>query len=195
MNRLAGARPRTPSVAVRLAWFALGASYVLVLAGIALRLLVEPFGSYSFWLEVTVNAQVFVTLGALVASKRPDHSIGWLLLGIGLAMSLQLSAGNYAAAALPMGAIAAWVAEQLRLAGLGALVFVMLLFPTGRLPSRRWRTVGWLALIGLGALFVRVGTTLASEAGPWIRMFPARSASVHSCPSCASGRTFSNPSR
>ena len=152
-----GRRPRTPSAAVRLAWFALGASYVLVLAGIALRLLVEPVGSYPFWLEVTVNAPVFVTLGALVASKRPDHSIGWLLLGIGLAMSLQLAAGNYAAAALPMGAIAAWIAEQLRLAGLGALVFVMLLFPTGRLPSRRWRTVGWLALIGLGALFVREG--------------------------------------
>jgi hypothetical protein len=45
---------------------------------------------------------------------------------------------------LPAGAVAAMAAEQLRIAGLGMLLAVMLLFPTGRPPSRRWWPVAWL---------------------------------------------------
>jgi hypothetical protein len=54
---------------------------------------------------------------------------------------------------------AAWVAEELRLAVLGALVLALLLFPTGRLPSRRWRVVLWLGVIGLVALMANEGLT------------------------------------
>jgi hypothetical protein len=111
-----------------------------------------------------VNAPVLAIVGALVAARRPDHPIGWLFTGMGLAASVALVLGGYAAAALsgeglPAGAVAAWGAEELRLATLGALVLVLLLFPTGRLPSRRWRVVLWLGVIGLVALMANEDLT------------------------------------
>jgi hypothetical protein len=42
---------------------------------------------------------------------------------------------------------------------LGALVLALLLFPTGRLPSKRWRVVLWLGIIGLVALMADEGLT------------------------------------
>lgn len=86
------------------------------------------------------------TLGALVAMRRPDHPVGWLLAGMGffIALGLLLSAWvKYGALARP-GALPAadWLAGfepgtfhvWLVLAG-----FVMLLTPDGRLPSPAWR--------------------------------------------------------
>ena len=90
----------------------------------------------------------FATVGALLAWKRPANPIGWLLSGIGLA---------YAAADLGVALLARFSATQLLgnwlgwgfLFGIGLLVFAVLLFPTGTLPSRRWRPVGWAAAAGL----------------------------------------------
>jgi hypothetical protein len=103
---------------------------------------------------------VLGTLGALVAARRPEHPIGWLFAGIGLAGGVQLVAGNYAMAALaapalPAGAVAAVAAELLRIAGLGLLLAVMLVFPTGRPPSRRWWPVAWLGLAGVAGYMAR----------------------------------------
>ena len=145
---------RTGPAAARLAWAALGGSLLLVLVGVGVRELGPRAGAYPFWGEVTVNVVVLGTLGALVAARRPGHPVGWLFAGMGLAGAAQLVAGNYAMAAradpaLPAGAVAALAAEELRIAGFGMLLAVMLLFPTGRLPSRRWRPVAWLALVGV----------------------------------------------
>ncbi|HEV3398675.1 MAG TPA: hypothetical protein VG693_05240, partial [Actinomycetes bacterium] len=87
-------------------------------------------------------------------ARRPEHPVGWLFVGIGLAGAVQLVAGNYAMAAradpaLPGGDIAAVAAEELRIAGLGMVTAVMLLFPTGRLPSPRWRPMAWAGAAGL----------------------------------------------
>jgi hypothetical protein len=157
MGAAGGARAgggATGSAAAWLAWTGLGCSLLLVLVGIGLRELGPRAGAYPFWGEVTVIVVVLGTLGALVAARRPRHPVGWLFAGMGLAGAAQLVAGNYAMAAhadpaLPAGAVAAVAAEELRIAGFGMLLAVMLLFPTGRLPSRRWRPVGWLALVGV----------------------------------------------
>ena len=146
----------------RLAWATLGCSLLLVLAGIGLRVLGPRAGAYPFWGEVVVIVVVLGTLGALVAARRPKHPVGWLFAGIGLAGGCQLVAGNYAMAALadpelPAGAVAAMAAEQLRIAGLGMLLAVMLLFPTGRPPSRRWWPVAWLGLAGVAGYLARTG--------------------------------------
>jgi hypothetical protein len=89
----------------------------------------------------------FATVGALLAWKRPGNPIGWLLSATGLA---------YAAGALSVLllhfhrtlTLASWVGWTFLL-GIGLCVFVVLLFPTGHLPSRRWQPVAWAAGVGL----------------------------------------------
>jgi hypothetical protein len=83
---------------------------------------------------------------------------------MGLAGGAQLVAGNYAMAAradpaLPAGAVAAVAAEQLRILSFGMLLAAMLLFPTGRLPSRRWWPVAWLGVVGTAAYMANEALT------------------------------------
>ena len=95
----------------------------------------------------------FPVVGAVIASKRPMNPIGWICLAVGLLWMLNLLAGSYAAYGLriaapgevpypaAVGALAEWLGPTTVLL-LGT--FVILLFPDGRLPSRRWRPVAWL---------------------------------------------------
>jgi hypothetical protein len=160
----AGPHRDAPRDAAWLAWSTLACSLLLVLVAAGMLLVVDRAATYDYAGVFLVNAPVLATVGALVAARRPNHPIGWLFTGIGLAWSVALVLGGYAAAALsdqglPAGAVAAWVAEELRLATLGALALALLLFPTGRLPSRRWRVVLWLWVIGLVALMANEGLT------------------------------------
>ena len=93
----------------------------------------------------------FSTVGALVASRRPENPIGWLFLAgascwvLGeLALEYAVYALVTAPGTLPAGAWAGWFGGWAR--GVGWLIialFLLLLFPTGRLPSPRWRPVLW----------------------------------------------------
>jgi hypothetical protein len=158
-----GGRETGPAAAAWLVWSVLGSTLLLLLAGVGLMLGVEPGTPYDSWLILLVNAPVFATIGAVLAARRPDHPIGWLFCGIGLANAAQLVTGSYATAAmsraLPGGAVAAWVTEELRLLAFGAIVLSLLLFPTGRLPSWRWRWVVGLGAVGLASLMAREGLT------------------------------------
>jgi hypothetical protein len=158
-----GGRGTGPAAAAWLVWSVLGSAVLLLLAGVGIVLGVEPGAPYDSWLILLVNAPVFATIGAVLAARRPDHPIGWLFCGIGLANAAQLVTGSYAAAALsralPGGAVAAWVTEELRLLAFGAIVLSLLLFPTGRLPSWRWRWVVGLGAVGLASLMAREGLT------------------------------------
>jgi hypothetical protein len=86
------------------------------------------------------------TVGAVVASRRPRHPVGWLLLAIGLLPNASMPVfayANYGLAARP-GALpgARWAALYLpafAFTALALLGFVLLLTPSGSLPSRRWR--------------------------------------------------------
>jgi hypothetical protein len=99
-------------------------------------------------------------LGGLIASRRSENPYGWLWLGFGLGLALQLLGGSYAAYALVVepGSMPAprMISRMLKLGGPLALAlapFLLLLFPTGRLPSRRWRPLAWIAGISGTALF------------------------------------------
>jgi signal transduction histidine kinase len=98
---------------------------------------------------------VYPTIGALIVSRLPRNPIGWIFCGVGLLYQLHhfaLAYANFAVAenfALPWGEYAAWFSTWVGFAGLIlAGVLLMLLFPDGRLLSRRWQVVAWVAVLG-----------------------------------------------
>jgi hypothetical protein len=116
-----------------------------------------------FWLQ---NALVVidVTVGAIVASRRPENPVGWLLCLSGVAASTSTFASLYAIYALlarpgtlPAGEASAWITAWTLPIMIGLQISYLLLFPTGRLPSRRWRWLAWLT----GA-FVLAGVVLSA---------------------------------
>jgi hypothetical protein len=108
---------------------------------------------WTSWRDQTVSLTGIIgapILGGLIASRRPRNSYGWLWLGFGLGLTLQSLAMPYEAYALVVeqGSLRAprTISHVLELGGQVALTIaplLMLLFPTGRLPSRRWRPLAW----------------------------------------------------
>src|ERR687890_89006 len=105
---------------------------------------------------------IFPLVGAMIASRRPRNPIGWLCLAIGLlwAFSGLLDYYNVYGMArpgsLPFPLAMAWVNNWLWVPSVGLLgTYVFLLFPDGRLPSKRWRPLAWLCGAVIG--FVSVG--------------------------------------
>ncbi|MET0800149.1 MAG: histidine kinase [Actinomycetota bacterium] len=107
---------------------------------------------------------LFPVVGVLIASRRPENSVGWLLLAIGVAQGLSLAGGGYASWALSAGSDAprgAVVAAALGWAWIPVVAvpatFLPLLFPDGHLPSPRWR---WFArVLALGMIAASIGIT------------------------------------
>ena len=109
-------------------------------------------------------------LGGLVASWRPENPYGWLWLGFGLGLSL-LSFGeayaSYALVAEP-GSLPAPRTVVILMETVGFVVAItllpllLLLFPNGRPPSRRWRFVAW-TVVAVGAVLLLIGPFTADE--------------------------------
>jgi hypothetical protein len=104
-----------------------------------------------------IHALGFTAVGASVTLRREASRIGWLLLSAGLVAALGafgLEYGVYAivsrAAPLPGGVLGAWLGSWTWVVYVaGILPFVLLLFPDGQVPSRRWRLVGGAAVLSV----------------------------------------------
>jgi signal transduction histidine kinase len=113
----------------------------------------------------------FCTMGALLAWKRAANPIGWLLCGTGLSYAAGGSGVllQHFSATLAFGNWLGWAF----LFGIALTVFVLLLFPTGTLPSRRWRPVAWVAAASLtgwvlgNAFATRLFTDNSHRANPF----------------------------
>jgi hypothetical protein len=101
---------------------------------------------------------VLGVVGTLIASRHPGNLIGWMLCGLALwgAVAELGEAYGYVAAerGLPGGVAGEWLIGWSWIVDVTAWVVVVLLFPNGRLPGRRWRPVIWTSLAGAVLLFV-----------------------------------------
>jgi hypothetical protein len=158
--------PVKPSTTRRAAWSICITSLVLVVATVVVYALngfapvVVDWGTAFNPIAFAPVTIAFPIVGVLIAVRRPDNAVGWLCLFIGLANAVSGFAGDlggYLFERDPGGSLAvfcAWFSSWssvLYVASIG--VFLPLLFPNGKLPSRRWSPVLW---VGVAA------TTLAS---------------------------------
>jgi signal transduction histidine kinase len=114
-------------------------------------------------------------VGFVLASRRPGNRVGWLLLVGGLVLGLSGFAAAYGLAALvavpgslPAGRAFAWLSNWLWVIPVAMLGFVFLLFPTGRLRTRRWRPAAWFAG---GSCTLAAATLLATATRFWAEPF------------------------
>jgi len=175
MRRGASEGPRWPAV---LAWWL----WALTMLGLAVlpwldRLLrragrpeLTPLTSDAVALVLGVVSAA--TVGAVLASRRPRHPVGWLLLTLGLSLAAAGAAtgyANYGALArpgvLPAADYAALYHGISILYVAACLGFVLLLTPTGSLPSPRWRW--WARVAAAAPLLASVSTALLPFEPPY----------------------------
>src|SRR5215203_2187564 len=110
---------------------------------------------HPYWTVDTLLAIGFAPVGAVIVprifSKNP---IGWLFCVIGLLWAVMHFSAQYAIytllavpGSLPASQAAAWMMCWVWVPACGLIVFLLLLFPVGRLPSRRWRWFAWFSLL------------------------------------------------
>ncbi len=161
-----------------LAWSLCLLCALLALAGLILallngRTLGEVFVE-DLLVTIAVLAVVFSLVGTLIASRRPGNPIGWIFCFAAFCQGSIIFGEEYATYALltepgslPLGPEASWLKEWSWAPGLGLiLVFLPLLFPDGRPPSRRWRPVAWLGGLSIGLISVLGSVLLWPERGP-----------------------------
>jgi hypothetical protein len=149
-----------------LAWSLVALSVAFLVGGIALAWAVRspapelPNGSVGDVSSVVLALAILLTfsvVGAVVASRHPSNTIGWMFCTIGLVEGLDTLTRGYAEFWLASGwgprslaVTAAWFSSW---AWTPLVVvpttFLLLLFPDGRLPSLRWRPVAWLAALAI----------------------------------------------
>jgi hypothetical protein len=160
--------------AVWLAWSLAALSVAMFLAGAALTVSSLYVGvatpPSSDWgtagplsgLVIFLPFLAFPLVGALIASRRPENPIGWICLAAGLFwMSIVVESSITGSEPYPVIIDALTLWTWVPPVGLLA-IYMILLFPDGRLPSRRWRPLAWLS----GAVMVLASVAVTLTPGP-----------------------------
>lgn len=151
MPRLDAERLHPRAVAVT-AWCLAAVAVLLVAASFVLAR--SPGGTTPLEVLDMGGFAIFSIVGAMVLTHRRGNLVGWIMLGAGLAFVLDTTAITYVEASvagsdLPLPVVAAWMASWVWSPGWTlAFAWLPLLFPDGRLLSRRWRWLGALLLLG-----------------------------------------------
>lgn len=137
-------------------------------------------------LLIYVPFLAFPVVGALVASRRPENPIGWICLAVGLLwmfIGLTDIYGFYGVArpgSVPFPIVLAGINNFLWVPAVGLLgTYLLLLFPDGALPSRRWRPLAWLC----GAVLVSASVGVMLSPGPLVHLGGVRNPfGLEGCP-------------
>jgi hypothetical protein len=120
----------------------------------------EQHGASAELLAAPLLVPGFATVGAIVVARHRGHIVGWLFLGLAAVTALGGFCEAYAIRAyltgtLPAGAYLVWATNWLAGLFLLPLRLLLLVFPTGRLPSGRWRLVAWVLVVSTTYLVVK----------------------------------------
>lgn len=106
----------------------------------------------------------YSTVGAVLASRQPSNAIGWLMLGVAVALVFAGLSDEYLRygaetrpGSLPGLSVAAVISGMAWGPLIAALILIVVLFPSGRVPTPRWRflpatVVGLIVLAGAGTV-------------------------------------------
>jgi hypothetical protein len=165
-------------IATWLAWLLAGLSAAMAAAAVALHIATRSVQPPSSWgtggdsavLIFVLPFLAFPMVGALIASRRPNNPIGWICLAVGILWMIVLVSDAYGLyglevrpSSVPFPAAIGSVGEWMWAPTVGLFgIYLILLFPDGKLPSRRWRPLAWLS----GAVIFLVSAGGAIEPGP-----------------------------
>jgi hypothetical protein len=149
------------------AWTLVVVSAVLGFAGTGLKLAAQGFQGWHFVVNDVIPITIFLVsavVGALIASRLPTNPIGWIFLGLVVSLGLAGITDGYVSLSIEddrLGGVVPWAAvyaADVFLALFATLLYTMLLFPNGRLLTRRWRFLFWAATLGLLLLGISIVT-------------------------------------
>ena len=151
-----GAERLSDPAARRLAWGGFIAILLVLGTGLAISIPSHSVDPFVFLL------MVFPLVGILILTRQPRNTIGWILLAVGAIGAADGILSSYAEyglrthpGSLPGADVALALSQPLWAPIFGVMgAYLLLLFPDGRPPSRRWRRVAWLTAVGIGGAWV-----------------------------------------
>jgi hypothetical protein len=160
-------------VAAWLAWALAALAVALFIASGVLYVLARSAQFPVAWVLFLADWVLFLAfpiVGALIASRRPENPVGWICLASGFLFMLLAVTDNYSIygvarpGSVPFPVALGTIGNQwLRVPTVGLLgIYLILLFPDGKLPSKRWRPLAWFS----GVMIVVLSITEGLSPGP-----------------------------
>jgi hypothetical protein len=117
---------------------------------------------------LTAATVIAAVVGAVIAGRQPSHPVGWLLVTMGLSLSLSGVLSDYRMyglvarpGSLPAAGYLAGLANGINIVYVSCAGFILLLTPTGTLPSRRWRW--WARVVAVATVVFVLGEVVSTQ--------------------------------